>query len=240
MENYEDKSPVNGGQKINSTQSIAQEAKTVNSPKSTRNDLQISRRIFHFSTGFVTATLYNVFLSHQQVVYILGTFACVIYLLENIRISYPEISSNIGFVNKFLLRAEEQLKESSSVPYAMGILLTILTFPKIASLIAVLTLAISDPLSAVIGISFGKHKVVGNKSWEGSCAFFVSATLCALYILISSTTVTPIVCFGASLFIGLFAALLELIPLRIDDNLTIPLFTASLVCIVCSILRITL
>src|SRR3989338_9296108 len=89
-------------------------------PTATRQDLQLGRRIFHMSTGTTVATLYALFLDHHQVVYILGTFACVLYVFEHARIAYPEIGERMVWVNKFFLRAEERLKEAASGPHAVG------------------------------------------------------------------------------------------------------------------------
>lgn len=57
------------------------------------------------------------------------------------------------WINSLLFRAEEQFKESAMTPYAIAILLTLLTFPKTLALIGIYTLAIADPLSAVVGIT---------------------------------------------------------------------------------------
>ena len=81
---------------------------------------------------------------------------------EQIRINYPKIAY-LHLLNKYFLRAEEHLKESAAIPYLMGLLLTIISFPKSISLIAIYTLAISDPLSAIVGIKFGKRSIVDGK-----------------------------------------------------------------------------
>ena len=111
---------------------------------------RIPRRAFHCASGVLAGLIYQLFLTHKQAVYILGLSASVLYILEQIRINYPKIAY-LHLLNKyFLLRAEEHLKESAAIPYLMGLLLTIISFPKSISLIAIYTLAISDPLSAII------------------------------------------------------------------------------------------
>lgn len=197
---------------------------------STRNDYQLGRRLFHMISGSLLSTTYLIAedLTHEKVVHILGLVACIIYLLEQIRISYPEIAIKFSFINKFFLRAEEQLKESAAMPYAFALLLTILTFPKEASLIAIYTLALSDPLSALIGIKFGKHKFIQNKSIPGSSAFFI-ATFCSSYFVLNYLHENMnVLCIKISLMIALTSTLVEMIPFRLDDNLTIPLYTACI------------
>ena len=55
----------------------------------TRNNIQISRRLFHMGMGVTAATVYNLFLEHQQAVYILGTCACIMYIFEQAAKSSP-------------------------------------------------------------------------------------------------------------------------------------------------------
>jgi dolichol kinase len=192
----------------------------------TRSSLQIPRRMFHMGMGVGIALVYQIFLTHERAIYILGTCACVVYIVEQVRTSYPEYMERFEGIFKHIFRAEEQLKESAGVPYIMALLLTILSFPKPIALVAILTLAVADPLSAIIGIKYGKHKWVRGKSVEGSSAFFISALIISTAVLTHFTEAywgwVFLLTFTSSLIISAF----ELIPLRIDDNLTIPLFTA--------------
>ncbi|MBF0209016.1 MAG: hypothetical protein HQK53_19320, partial [Oligoflexia bacterium] len=103
---------------------------------------------------------------------------------------------------------------------------TILSFPKVVAVIAIYTLAIADPLSAIIGIIYGKHEIAERKTLEGSTAFFVSTLAVCLLVFFTSYSglIWPIL--KVSFLVAFFAALVEIIPIRIDDNLTIPLSTA--------------
>lgn len=193
-----------------------------------RHDLQLTRRFFHFISGALIATAYLIFLSHQQMIHFLGAIACFIYVIEQVRISYPEFAQKVVPVTRFVLRAEEQLKESAMVPFMISVLLTIITFPKIIAIIAIFILATSDPLSAIIGIRFGKTKIVGNKSLEGSLAFFVSAFLiCHGILMLTMGAYTWEITF-ASILLAFFSAAFEVLPLKLDDNLTIPLSTSAI------------
>lgn len=203
----------------------------------TRKDLQISRRLFHMSNGFIIATAYAITFTHQQIVYFCGTTACLMYLLDQVRIAYPERIKRFERLSKYLLRAEEQLKESAAVPYIMANLLTIITFPKLIAISAIYTLAFADPMSAIIGIRFGKNRIVKEKSIEGSLAFFLTSFLFISFVFsmagLGSWQVW-LMAFSVSFLTTCF----EMIPLKLDDNLTIPLFTAFLLWIFCALLGI--
>lgn len=207
--------------------------------KSTRKDLQIPRRLFHMGVGSTIGLIYSFLLTHERAIYILGTCACVLYIFEQIRINYPKVAKKLLPMSKYILRAEEQLKESASVPMVIGLLLTIITFPKAIALIGIYTLAIADPMSAIIGIRFGKTHIVKEKSLEGSLAFFI----CSFVITFtsfsalgsSSTTDVFLISFLGSLGVTAF----EMIPLKLDDNLTIPLFSSFWLWLLCGLIGIS-
>jgi dolichol kinase len=207
----------------------------------TRHDLQLGRRLFHLLNGVSVATAYAVLFTHEQVVDIFGTIACVVYIIDRVRIAYPEVvARHMPSVNKLLVRAEEEFRESAMIPYAIAVLLTILTVPKPAALVAVYTLAIADPAAAVVGITWGRRKISQSKSLEGSGAFFVATLLIAAFVLAEMTGASAISVAGASITIALAASACELLPLRIDDNLTIPLFVGFTTWIVAAMFGVSL
>ena len=110
-------------------------ALTDGAPSATRHDLHLGRRLFHLLNGVATATAYALLFTHEQVVHIFGTVACLVYIIDRIRIAYPEaVARRAPWVNRTLVRAEEQVREAAMTPYAIAVLLTILTVPKLAAL----------------------------------------------------------------------------------------------------------
>lgn len=105
--------------------------------------------------------------------------------------------------------------------------LVFLLFPLNIASAAVLILAVSDSLSTIVGIKFGKHKVLGNKTLEGIIVFFFSGFLSLIFL--------P---FTKAFFASTVATFSEILPefknfKRIketgilDDNWTIPMITAT-------------
>jgi dolichol kinase len=125
-----------------------------------------------------------------------------------------------------MLRTHELEKKpylNGATYITMGALLLVLFFPKIIAVTAFSMVAVSDTFAALIGKAFGKHRF-GQKSMEGSLAFF----LCSLIIV----AIVP----GLNGFIGFVMAivatateafLVRIGNFKIDDNLSIPLITAS-------------
>ncbi|WP_127715869.1 diacylglycerol/polyprenol kinase family protein [Halobacteriovorax sp. HLS] len=211
--------------KENDTESSVESSTTTEAPKATatRHDLQFPRRFFHLSMGTGAGIIYYMFLTHQAAVSILGTAACLVYIVEQLRLNYPEHASTFSILTKYLLRAEEQLKESAGMPFVMGLLLTLLSFPKVVALTSIFTLAIADPMSAVIGIRFGKNRIVKGKSLEGSAAFFISTFLIIFgvfgFLFDNDMSLVTLLAIIVSLVMTAF----EMLPIKLDDNLTIPI-----------------
>ena len=206
--------------------------------KKTRKDLHLPRRFFHMCGGLSVGSIYNYLLTHQQAVYILGTCACLIYIFEQIRVAYPEYASKYEMLTRYFYRAEERLKESAGVPMAMAYLLTILSFPKSIAIAAIFTLALADPLSAIIGIRFGKRHLVKEKTLEGSAAFFTATFTVVLMVLWSFNGQLSGAIWATALLTALLGSAFEMIPLRLDDNMTIPLFTAFILWIISGFLAV--
>ena len=204
----------------------------------TRHNMQIMRRLFHMANGFFIATLYLISLNHSQMVHLLGTFACALYVVEQVRVAYPELAGKLLPFTRLIMRAEEQLKESAMVPYAMAVLLTIVAFPKHIALVGIYSLAIADPLSAIVGIKFGKNKITPPRTVEGSLAFFLSIFMVTLLILLGYNGKFELSIFIVSFLMGTLGALFDLIPLKLDDNMTIPLFTSATLWIICTVFGI--
>jgi hypothetical protein len=120
-------------------------------PSATRHDLQLGRRIFHLVNGVSVATAYALLFSHEQVVRIFGTIACVVYIVDRVRIAYPDtVARRAPWVNRLFLRAEEQVREAAMTPFAIAVLLTILAVPKLAALVAIFRLSLEDQMSEIV------------------------------------------------------------------------------------------
>lgn len=219
---------------------LPQPAPATLAPTATRRDLQLGRRVFHLANGSAIASAYALLFTHQQLVHVFGTIACLVYIADRVRINYPEAAARVPWLNRLFFRAEEEFKESAMIPYAIAILLTILTVPKPAALVAIYTLAIADPLAAVVGIRWGGREIVADRSIEGMIAFFAATFAVSLAVLGLATTAAYAAVAGASLVVAVVASLFELFPVRIDDNLTIPLLVGFTTWIACALFGIAL
>jgi dolichol kinase len=108
-------------------------------------------------------------------------------------------------------------KPTSSLFYMASCLLVILLFDKLPAVASIFVLAVSDPLSSIIGSQWGRRRFLG-KSAEGTVAFFLSSLL----ILVCFSLKLPALLVAASA-----ATAAEFFSSRfVDDNLSIPIVTA--------------
>ena len=143
--------------------------------------------------------------------------------------------------DSFLGRTAGESHDLGLVYYAIS--WTILAFfffdYRLIASIAIVAMAYGDGLGGLIGKRYGKHKLRGPKTLEGTMAVFVG-TLIATFIVIQfyqwlnfhDLIAIPEVSLPASivvaLLIGTFVAVVELLTPGAYDNLVIPLGTAVL------------
>lgn len=185
-------------------------------------NFEIRRKLFHLSSLLIPSLAYLLPFKITFLLLSLGTF---IVLLIDIGRFIPGKFSKLSFsiLNFFnfnaLYRKEEEKRLSGASYIMISSVICLQLLPVNIFIISFVILAISDSLSAIIGIKFGKHKLL-NKSWEGTLTFFISSLMIALplamhfkYLLFNA--------FIASLF----TTILELSSkkLKLDDNLLIPI-----------------
>lgn len=157
---------------------------------------------------------------------ILITYSLLNFIFESLRIGNEKFNTFVlGFLGSFM-REEERNNVSGMPFYALGCGLAFFLFPLKIAIISILFLTFSDPISSTIGVLYGRHKFLPNKSIQGSFAGFV-VCLSISFICLNlwgqgNNSATLSFCIMAGI-IGSFSELLSV--LNLDDNLTIPLFS---------------
>ncbi len=173
--------------------------------------LFLLRRFFHLS-GIFIPVIYSL-TNRRFALFAALAAALVIGFLEVLRIKGR---IRVGFVND-VLKEREMRGPTGALFYLASFVATILFFEKRVALASMFILAISDPLSSIVGLRWGKRFLNG-KSAEGTTAFFFSSLL----ILIAFSFRWP-----ALLPVAAAATAAEFFSSRyVDDNLTIPIVTA--------------
>jgi dolichol kinase len=196
---------------------------------------EVARKTIHLSSLSIPVIYW--FISREFALLLLVPLFFGFFLIDLLKNFFTPVSGWYHKTFDSMLRQHElegnKTYLNGATNIVMAALLLVLFFPKIIAVTAFTLVAVSDTLAAIVGKILGKHRF-GQKSMEGSAAFFLSALLIV--------TLVP----GLNLFVGLAMAIAATITeafmvrignFRIDDNLAIPLVSAT-VGILCSILFI--
>jgi dolichol kinase len=165
------------------------------------------RKIFHIGFGLSIAAL--IYLTEQGTaleVLMLGTLIGLIFtdaLLRGYRV--PVISS---LVDRF--ERKEEIPGKGALFFVISCLFCVVFFPKDVVVAAVVTLSILDGTAAIAGHYFGRHRMFGNKTAEGTLAGMAVTFIFLLPLVPVSWAILAIVVAGA----------IELLS-PLDDNLLI-------------------
>lgn len=199
-----------------------------------RKDLHLQRKLFHM-TGIMVSYLLINYLSEQSC-WALYLFVGVPFMLWDFaRLRVPQFNkTTLKYFSK-VLRDTEKNNLSGTTFFILSLGITFFLFPKSVVLLAVLFLAIGDPVASFFGLLYGQDKIVGNKSLQGSLAAFVFCSVIA-YFFFSTKSIMLDHIILVSFLSGLIGAVSELFPVaRLDDNFTLPLMSSSLLTILFSL-----
>ena len=153
-------------------------------------------------------------------------YFCFCWLMEGLKFAHPRLKAKVMKFFAPIAHPHEYDKVNSATWYGVALLLLSLTNPTLGTL-GVTILGVADPIAAAVGRAYGKISMPGNRSLEGSMAFWLSGTLASMLILLFLHPVGNL--WQTFLLAGtasLFGAVGEYAGKYPDDNLTIPVSAA--------------
>lgn len=175
---------------------------------------ELLRKSIHLSTS-VIPLLYYYGLSKQSILWICLFFTAGFFSADILRMNFDLARRYFLVVFSGLLREDEQNRKFTGASWLfLGMTATFYLFPKEAAIPAVLFLTLADPAAAIAGKKFGSDYFFG-KSIEGSLGFYLTASAVILLF-------TDFSWLGIATALG--AAVIEFLPIGINDNILIPLF----------------
>jgi dolichol kinase len=180
--------------------------------------IEIKRKLVHLATLIIPLG-YGFTSIETVLVILLPFFLCylAIDLLRHFHLGMASLFEKYFYGR--VLREREKRTLMGSTYFLFSSVLTILLFPKSIAIASLLILILSDTAAALVGKWIGKILIFG-KTLEGSMAFFFSALL----IVWSYPQLDR---FSGSLA-ALGTALVEVLPIKMDDNLTIPIVAGAI------------
>ncbi|MFW6125634.1 MAG: diacylglycerol/polyprenol kinase family protein [Chloroflexota bacterium] len=180
----------------------------------------VRRTVIHALFGCaVTAAL--LLSSRLATVAGLGALAAFAVCVEVVRFCVPSANNWLFARLASLLRGEEKRRPSGATYLVMACLVTALAFQRDIAAAAMLFVSLGDPAATLIGIWQGRVRV-GGRSILGNVTCLVVCLACAALLAYSldglSLTVALVGAISASVF--------QAIPLRLNDNVIIPVGSA--------------
>ncbi len=181
----------------------------------------IWRRLFHMAAGS-TIPFAAIFLSSDTMIVATAALAGAALLVEAFRLRQPGVNSFLVSRFGLLLKEGERRKVTAATYFALAALVVFLLFDQPVAIAALLFLSLGDPAAALVGRRAPGIRFFG-KSPLGTLAM----------VLVGLGIAGVLMAAGVAdrhwgLYVGAVAAgLAELLPLPLDDNLTIPLVSGG-------------
>lgn len=191
-----------------------------------RSDIHLARKIWHMGGVSIIAAFYA-YLPEKTSLALL-TLAWIAFVpVDFLRLRYPALNTLLTQTFRPVMRQNEMHKLAGTSYLLTGITLVAFIFPQPIALLTMLFLAFADPIASYFGIRFGKDKIFGEKSLQGSLAAFFVCSILTFYFLSANWLLMDRLVV-VSLLGGLIGAFAELIPIwKLDDNLTLPVLSST-------------
>ena len=180
--------------------------------------VEILRKMFHLLELPVLLTYSFVRYFWDERVAILALTALLLFLLEveYVRLEMKPKIPGMSAISDFF-RPREKNNVASTVFFTTATIIVFGAFDYPIAILALLLTVFGDLVSALVGISYGRYKLFREKTYEGSIAGLV-ANLFVGWMLIPEF---PLIFIS----IAVVASIVELLTNKLDDNITVPLFS---------------
>ena len=181
---------------------------------------ELARKIYRM-LGLAFPILY--FIYTKKVTLIIILIPLIFFVLyELLRKLFPRLNKFYFKYLKWITKKKEKTGLTGTTSLLVSFLLTILFFEKNIAIFAMTFSVLGDAASSLIGKKFGKIKLIGKKTLEGSIGFFIISLIAGIILVNLGLKLNYFIIFTGALA----AALAELFSYKIDDNLTISIISA--------------
>ena len=176
----------------------------------------IIREAIHLSGFSVPLICMNIV--NRYVVALLILLVTIFYTISEVRRMSGRNTVLISYItSKAAGKLEYQEFVMSPILYALGIIISLLLFAEPVGYVSITILTLGDGAASIFGQKFGKKSVPFNKdkSFEGAACGFLFAFFGSLLFI------DPL----RALIASAIGMLIEILPLPVNDNLTVPLLS---------------
>ena len=190
---------------------------------------ELKRKALHL--GALVIPLGIVLLGRTTALWILGPFAVFAVACDLARLRIRAVHRFIHWLFAPIMRPEEQppfggpFVLNGATWMCVSAALCTAFFPETVAAASLALLMVGDGAAAVVGRRFGRTRYpFSEKSLEGSAAFFVTGLAAAAPFAALGEPAVPFVTLAAG---ALTAAIIEALPLAINDNVRVPLLAGT-------------
>jgi dolichol kinase len=198
-----------------------------------RETISWKRKVFHIlGIGCVAVTHGMSVASLPLTLTILGIITFVFVGLDMLRFYVPALNKKVKRDFGPFMRDYELERLSGSSWFLFAGMIAIAAFPREAAALAFLFLALGDPIASWVGVRWGRTRLPGGKSVEGSLALLGVCAVTGFLFLLGVNQLNPIASISALSIGGLAlfclgaattAAFAEWLPIKgVDDNFIVP------------------
>lgn len=174
------------------------------------------RKFFRIGAGIVFPVIYyfspNKIIVEMLLLYLLG----IMTTLEAMRYISPNLWRTVAEHSKGILKVRQGMITGTTA-LLISTIIVIALFDKQIAIVSLIYMLFGDTASAVIGSQYGKVKI-GDKSLEGSLAFFITTMVIALIFFQWGIFRIPLLILSLG---AIAATVTEALPIEINDNLTV-------------------
>ena len=179
---------------------------------------EVARKAIHLSNAIIPLSYHYIFSNKIDMIIVLASFLIFCFFIEIYRKNSLLLSKIFSNWFEFMMRDKEKKGEITGATWVfVGALFTILLVPDPFNIISLLFLSFGDTFAAIIGIKFPYLKL-GKKTLSGSIAGFFACL--SIGLVIDIPIAFEIILLGA--FMAMF---IEILPLPVNDNVSIPIIS---------------
>ncbi len=196
-------------------------------PLKARNDIHLARRFWHTAGVLTILGLYSITPPQHRLLTVLILCGTPV-LVDVLRQFLPTMNAVSQKVLGTVMRESERNRLSGMTYMLLGSSMVILVAPHQVVYLTLWMFAVADPLASYFGIRYGKERLLGTKTLQGTAAAFC-ACFAVSVLYFSTLSLMHERLFIVALLSGLIGAFAELLPIgKIDDNFTFPVVSATL------------
>lgn len=192
-----------------------------------KSDVHLSRKLWHCVGICAMAAIYNLVSTRFSWTLLLAGTAFFLPL-DYLRQKNQALNKLTIKIFGPVMRKHEMHAISGMTYLFVGCLVLLMLRDRHIITLTLLFLAFGDPIASYFGIRYGKDKIFGNKSLQGTMAAFGACTaISVIYYYFNNLMIERLLIVAP--LSGLIGALAELVPIgKLDDNFTFPVVGGGL------------